>query len=109
MILFGVVVLSLKSCLVQCRLGDSKIGKSLGKCAEADRCCTGRDSSCVANTNNFDGMYFGTPCYCDEGCIETGDCCSDYKEICNIEGKKDMHAIGLKTKNSISSKKLLKR
>lgn len=56
-----------------------------GKCANADRCCLGRDSSCVVNGLQADGEVVADPCYCDEGCLETGDCCSDYQQVCNIQ------------------------
>ena len=50
-------------------------------CAEANKCCPGRDSSClVASTT-------GDYCYCDEGCLETGDCCDDYKTTCEAKGE----------------------
>ena len=64
-----------------------------GQCAMADRCCVGRDSSCVVHgLQKSYGGYGGAamvdePCYCDEGCLETGDCCSDYQQICNVERK----------------------
>ncbi len=56
--------------------------KSDGKCSSAERCCVGRDSSCAVH-----GYESTTSCYCDEGCLETGDCCSDYQEVCNVQGK----------------------
>ena len=56
--------------------------RSDGKCVDAERCCVGRDSSCVVH-----GNIFSSPCYCDEGCLETGDCCSDYQEVCNVKGR----------------------
>ena len=56
--------------------------RSDGKCADAERCCIGRDSSCSVH-----GKETSVQCYCDEGCLETGDCCSDYQEICNVQGK----------------------
>ena len=64
-------------------------GQSLeGQCAMAERCCMGRDSSCVVNgLQETTGKFVDQPCYCDEGCLETGDCCSDYKQICDVQGK----------------------
>ena len=44
--------------------------------AEGDNCY---DIGCgVFNGNN--------PCQCDDECIEYGDCCSDYEEICGEDG-----------------------
>ena len=56
--------------------------KSDGKCSDAERCCVGRDSSCAVH-----GKEGTLPCYCDEGCLETGDCCSDYQKVCNVQGR----------------------
>lgn len=66
-----------------------------GRCGAPERCCTGRDSSCFVNSGDnslddnglisFDNSI-SEPCYCDEGCLETGDCCSDYEAICTFEG-----------------------
>ena len=54
----------------------------------AERCCMGRDSSCVVNgLQQSTGKFVDEPCYCDEGCLDTGDCCSDYKQICDVQGK----------------------
>lgn len=64
-----------------------------GKCGAPERCCIGRDSSCFVNNNEdyFDdnnGLTTHTACYCDEGCLETGDCCLDYGDVCD---KKVIH------------------
>jgi len=56
-----------------------------GQCALAERCCQGRDSSCVVNGLQSNGDYVDEPCYCDEGCPDTGDCCKDYKEVCDVK------------------------
>ena len=58
-----------------------------GQCALADRCCVGRDSSCVVNGLQSNGQMVDHPCYCDEGCLETGDCCLDYEQVCNVQCK----------------------
>jgi len=65
-----------------------------GRCGIPERCCTGRDSSCFVNNSDpfevkglmssFDNSI-SEPCYCDEGCLETGDCCLDYEKICTFE------------------------
>ena len=66
-----------------------------GKCGVPEKCCTGRDSSCFVNNgdNPMDengllsfSYSINEPCYCDEGCLETGDCCSDYEAVCTFEG-----------------------
>jgi len=46
------------------------------KCGSSSNCCLGRDSSCYSRTSS------GWKCYCDEGCLSTGDCCQDYKQVC---------------------------
>ena len=58
-----------------------------GSCGSADKCCPGRDSSCLVSGMQPNGRYVDRPCYCDEGCLETGDCCGDYKEACEVKGK----------------------
>ena len=63
-----------------------------GKCGAPERCCIGRDSSCFVNNNEdyFDdnnGLTSNTACYCDEGCLETGDCCLDYGDVCDKKGR----------------------
>ena len=66
-----------------------------GKCRVPENCCTGRDSSCFVdygdNLEKENGLIsfdnsINEPCYCDEGCLETGDCCSDYEAVCTFEG-----------------------
>ena len=63
-----------------------------GKCRAPERCCIGRDSSCFVNNNEdyFDdnnGLTSNAACYCDEGCLETGDCCLDYGDVCDKKGR----------------------
>ena len=67
-----------------------------GKCGIPENCCTGRDSSCFVNNGETPGNdnelisfdnSISEPCYCDEGCLETGDCCPDYEAVCTFEGK----------------------
>ena len=55
-----------------------------GSCSGASRCCPGRDASCLG-APDLKGR--GGHCYCDEGCLETGDCCADYKKTCNVKGE----------------------
>lgn len=56
-----------------------------GQCGLAENCCVGRDSSCVVHGRQTNGKIVRDACYCDEGCLDTGDCCSDYEAICNAE------------------------
>ena len=58
-----------------------------GQCGLPQNCCVGRDSSCVIHGLQPDGKMVRNPCYCDEGCLETNDCCSDYNSVCNVERK----------------------
>ena len=58
-----------------------------GKCGSPETCCIGRDSSCFVNGDGSFGNSISEPCYCDEGCLETGDCCSDYEQVCTFQGK----------------------
>ena len=69
---------------------------SNGRCGAPESCCTGRDSSCFVNSGDSSVHENGLatidnsisePCYCDEGCLETGDCCSDYEQVCTFEGE----------------------
>ena len=71
-----------------------------GSCFRASRCCSGRDSSCfvtAGGSSSYDGVSSNeidvsgggsSTCFCDEGCLETGDCCHDYKEACAVKGER---------------------
>ena len=93
MIVFSIICFFSILSILEVRGEDDVIGG--GKCGSPERCCTGRDSSCFVNSGDGSvggSSYFGNsiishPCYCDEGCLETGDCCSDYEEVCSYEGK----------------------
>lgn len=44
-------------------------------------CCQGRNNTCVrpgARVNDEQSRL----CYCDDECLLTGDCCLDYKDVC---------------------------
>jgi hypothetical protein len=43
-------------------------------CEARGDCCLGRDDTCTAPG--------GATCFCDEACIEFGDCCADYPSGC---------------------------
>ncbi|XP_012669718.2 somatomedin-B and thrombospondin type-1 domain-containing protein isoform X2 [Clupea harengus] len=49
-------------------------------CAEREspNCCSGRNNECFEYTKRK------TVCYCDTYCQKTGDCCEDYKRVCQI-------------------------
>lgn len=79
--MFRLLVLVLTCLLLGSVSGDR------GSCAKASKCCSGRDSSCIVNGLQAYGGYVQQPCYCDEGCLETGDCCFDYKQICSVKGQ----------------------
>jgi len=53
-----------------------------GSCAAAKKCCDGQDTDCaVTHDVNF---LSSDPCYCDQGCLDMGDCCSDFKDYCGV-------------------------
>jgi len=61
-----------------------------GSCRASGRCCDGKNTDCnsdSADLNSLIMMGIGQdePCYCDQGCLEMGDCCPDYKEFCEVE------------------------
>jgi hypothetical protein len=37
------------------------------------RCCAGQDNSCIPD---------GAACYCDDFCVQVGDCCADFTAAC---------------------------
>ncbi|CAL8082428.1 unnamed protein product [Calicophoron daubneyi] len=52
-------------------------------------CCQGRRSECTRpivdgnyRTTSWTGELSSKFCFCDEHCLVTNDCCSDYREIC---------------------------
>lgn len=73
--------------LVVCGLVVFLLGMSVHQtqagCAERDspNCCTGRNNDCSEYTKRK------TVCYCDTYCQKTGDCCEDYKRVCQISGE----------------------
>lgn len=53
-----------------------------GSCAAAKKCCDGQNTDCaVTHDLNF---ISSDPCYCDHGCLDMGDCCSDFKDYCGV-------------------------
>lgn len=55
-------------------------GSAGAGCAEAGRCCPGRDPLCATKGWRLDRVY-GT-CFCDEACTRARDCCYDYTQAC---------------------------
>nr|XP_038022170.1 somatomedin-B and thrombospondin type-1 domain-containing protein isoform X1 [Anas platyrhynchos] len=51
-------------------------------CAALGLCCPGRDPSCLGTGWRPDGSY--GPCYCDQACEHTLDCCHDYARACPV-------------------------
>ncbi|XP_054835117.1 somatomedin-B and thrombospondin type-1 domain-containing protein-like [Eublepharis macularius] len=49
-------------------------------CAELGQCCAGRSLACVSSGWRPDGSH--GPCYCDQACPYTLDCCHDYRQAC---------------------------
>ncbi|XP_064887861.1 somatomedin-B and thrombospondin type-1 domain-containing protein isoform X1 [Columba livia] len=49
-------------------------------CAARGLCCPGRDPACLSHGRRPDGSR--GPCYCDQACARTLDCCHDYAETC---------------------------
>ncbi|XP_060105390.1 somatomedin-B and thrombospondin type-1 domain-containing protein-like isoform X2 [Heteronotia binoei] len=45
---------------------------------EVHKCCPGRNNDCL------DFSWRRMPCYCDNYCEKTGDCCEDYHAICQV-------------------------
>ncbi|XP_001234392.4 somatomedin-B and thrombospondin type-1 domain-containing protein [Gallus gallus] len=51
-------------------------------CAALGLCCPGRTPSCRSTGWRPDGSY--GPCYCDQACEHTLDCCHDYSQACPV-------------------------
>ncbi|XP_072735175.1 somatomedin-B and thrombospondin type-1 domain-containing protein-like [Ciconia boyciana] len=51
-------------------------------CAARGLCCPGRDPACLGAGWRPDGSH--GPCYCDQACARTLDCCHDYAEACPV-------------------------
>jgi len=66
--------------LVVTMMTESSLG---GSCRAMGKCCDGKDTECTMNSMVTE--LGEEPCYCDEGCLEMGDCCHDYKEFCAVE------------------------
>ncbi|XP_038015353.1 somatomedin-B and thrombospondin type-1 domain-containing protein-like isoform X2 [Motacilla alba alba] len=51
-------------------------------CAARGLCCPGRDRGCLSAGRRPDGS--SGPCYCDQACARTLDCCHDYAQACPV-------------------------
>ncbi|OXB78433.1 UNVERIFIED_CONTAM: hypothetical protein H355_007463 [Colinus virginianus] len=51
-------------------------------CAALGLCCPGRSPSCRSTGWRPDGSH--GPCYCDQACEHTLDCCHDYSQACPV-------------------------
>ncbi|XP_063260213.1 somatomedin-B and thrombospondin type-1 domain-containing protein-like [Prinia subflava] len=51
-------------------------------CAARGLCCPGRDPACLSAGRRPDGS--AGPCYCDQECARTLDCCHDYAQACPV-------------------------
>ena len=67
-------------------LGSVVLVSGEGSCRASRRCCDGKDGDCVATVstggNNDYSDDYDDECYCDHGCLDVGDCCSDFKDYC---------------------------
>ena len=90
--------------LVAAALSVSAVSSAAGSCRDERKCCPGRDSSCVVNgLDPYQAVRYREPtkpCYCDEGCLETGDCCADYKAFCSVEGELILRILSFQTELS---------
>jgi len=85
--MYSATLVLLIGALSWCRV---EAGQDGGSCAKARLCCDGKDTSCVVQpatsidilTN--DPRARQAPCYCDHGCLNVGDCCSDFKDYCGV-------------------------
>jgi len=65
-----------------------RVTDARGSCREARKCCDGKDTDCAvtggSSLNSLIPSLSSETCYCDHGCLNMGDCCSDYKEFCGV-------------------------
>ena len=55
-----------------------------GGCAEKAQCCKGKNNHCRAEGPRMNKSN-RTTCFCDEHCLATGDCCTDFTDVCKRE------------------------
>jgi len=75
---------SLKMVVVMATVGVVAGG---GSCREAGKCCDGKDTDCAVQKADLNSIIMDLsdePCYCDQGCLEMGDCCHDFKDFCAV-------------------------
>jgi len=55
-----------------------------GGCYDSKLCCTGKNITCRAKGPRMNSPTSRT-CFCDEECLNIGDCCRDYDQICKAQ------------------------
>ena len=66
----------------------ASFAEGMGSCRIEKKCCDGKDTDCSVQKGNFNSIILNMedePCYCDHGCLDMGDCCSDFKDYCGGE------------------------
>lgn len=81
-------------CVANCsgkQCGDDGCGGTCGSCPVGQTCeagaCALPRGACGADPTETCQNFCGGPsdgtCYCDEACLDYGDCCPDYQDCCN--------------------------
>ena len=52
-----------------------------GGCGLSRLCCSGHNNTCAARGGRIRDPT-SSICFCDEYCVNTGDCCTDYNRTC---------------------------
>jgi hypothetical protein len=65
-----------------CKCGNGKCepGETATSCAADCAVSTGCKNKCGSSTPSKEAN--GTSCYCDDYCVESGDCCDDFATYC---------------------------
>ena len=89
------------------KTGNGIVSKVRGGCAVVGRCCQGKDNACRSTGLRMNQLRddVGSPagdkdnaiddakdsyCFCDSACLELGDCCVDYEQVCRRKYRKDV-------------------
>jgi len=51
-------------------------------CAGLGYCCPGRNVTCASTGRSAGSKDATSTCFCDEACLNIGDCCLDYRDAC---------------------------
>ncbi|XP_034942840.1 somatomedin-B and thrombospondin type-1 domain-containing protein-like [Chelonus insularis] len=57
------------------------------KCHGSNLCCPGINGNCPMEGTSLKAIYQNStdkPCYCHHTCLKIGDCCSGFKEACDV-------------------------